>query len=126
MRIVLRLDHVVWGELEKLEGFESTPERQYYLKYATNNGEYNFFISPSPEAQVYMEFIGKRRSFGATGLFRIKRVKRIFGKDKLVLQINGKEFKARVTWYETSAKDKPFWVNCSDDEYRALQKLKAN
>ncbi len=92
--------------------------------YKTDKGTYTFYTG-GLVSEGFAQFEGKRRSFGRSMYFKVRRVKKIFGKDKLRMLIGKKEFDMRVTHFESSAKNKPFWANCSKDEYRALQKLKA-
>jgi len=91
--------------------------------YKTDKGTYTFY--DSTVGNGFVRFEGKRRSFGTSSFFRVRRIKRAIGKDKIKMSIGTEEFEMKVTHFESSASDKPFWVNCSKDEYRALQKLKA-
>lgn len=91
--------------------------------YKTGKGEYRFY--KGPENFAFVEFEGKRRSFGMTSYFKVKRIKRRFGEDKIMMSVGDKQFEMTVAGYESSAPSKPFWVNCTKEEYRALQKLKA-
>jgi len=91
--------------------------------YKTDKGAYTFYNGLI--GQGYVQFEGKRTSFGTSSYFRVRRVKSLIGKDKIKMLIGKKEFTMQVTVFESSAKDKPFWVNCSKEDYRALQKLKA-
>jgi len=91
--------------------------------YKTDKGTYTFFKGMGEF--VFIQFEGKRRSFGRSAHFKIRRVKKTFGDDKIKMMLGDKEFEMTVTAFESSAPSKPFWLNCSKDEYRALQKLKA-
>jgi hypothetical protein len=91
--------------------------------YKTDKGVYTFYKGMGKFA--FVQFEGKRRSFGMSPYFKIKRVKRAVGKDRIRMLVGEQEFEMEITAFESSAADKPFWVNCSKSEYRALQKLKA-
>jgi len=91
--------------------------------YKTDKGTYSFYKGIGNFA--FVEFEGKRRSFGMSPYFKISRVKKIFGDDRITMLVGREIFDMEITALESSAPDKPFWANCSKKDYRALQKLKA-
>ncbi len=92
--------------------------------YETNKGKY-IFMKGFEDNYPYVEFDGKRRSFGTSPYFRVRRVKRFIGDDKIKMLVGNEEFEMEIIKVESSAPNKPFWATCSKSDYRALQKLKA-
>jgi len=127
MQIVLKAikPDKFWEEVERVKDLLETNGSEMYV-YKTDNGEYEFMRAPGmPPRDAYVTFTGKRTAFGMTQRFRVRRIKKMFGNDIIKMKVGSKDFRMKITWFGSSAKDKPFWANCSKEDYRALQKLKA-